>query len=54
LFDKKTNLVYGLASDESYFRKNRLEIFKKFKIRTTQIQKVSVPLANMQAEYPAK
>ncbi len=54
LFDKKTNLVYWLASDERYLRKNRLEIFKKFKIRTTQIQKVSVPLANMQAEYPAK
>lgn len=54
LLGKKTNLVYWFASDYNFFWKNRLNIFKKFKIRVQKLKIVWLPIANFESEYPAR
>jgi len=54
LFDKKSNLVYGFSSDYNFLKKQWLNIFRKFRFNINNLQIVSLPLANFQAEYPAQ
>lgn len=54
LLDKKSNLVYWFTSDNNWFKANWIKIFKNFRFFIRKIKKVAVPLANFQAEYPAR
>ena len=54
LADKKSNLIYNFLDKNSFLKKNGLNIYKKFKIRYTNITKTTLPLAHMTDEYPAR
>ena len=54
LFSDKSNLVYGFTSNYNYFHKNWLNIYKKFRFNVNKIKYTTLPLANFQAEYPAR
>lgn len=54
LIDKKSNLVYDFLDKNTFFKKNWLDIYKKFRIRYTNIIKTTLPLAHITDEYPAK
>ncbi len=54
LLSKKSNLVYGFYSDKNWFLNNWIKIFKNFRIFVKKLKKVALPIANFQAEYPAR
>lgn len=54
LADKKSILVYWFSSDLSFFNKNKLNLFKKFKANYKKLKLTNLALANKFAEYPVR
>jgi len=54
LADKKSNLIYNFLDKNTLLKKNWLNLYKKFKIRYTNIKKTTLPLAHISDEYPAR
>jgi len=51
---KDSNIVYDFLSNTNFYEKNKLNIYKAFKIKSTNIVKTTLPLWKSIDEYPAR
>lgn len=54
ILGKDSSIVYDFLSSSTFYQKNRLNIFRYFKIMTKKIKKTTLALNNSSDEYPVR